>query len=148
MLKAGLPSFRCISISIFEVDFTCCHDLHGVSHVSTLDHFFWSEALDDLVVDAGAIHLPDNKSDHSPVYCVIEFSNIDRQAPVQVQQKPKPSWQRSKQDQHENFQIQLERKLSQLITPLSVTTCQDVKCKDVTHKADLDIFTIELLEIV
>ena len=29
----------------FNIDFTCCHEQLGVSHVSVLDHFFWSERL-------------------------------------------------------------------------------------------------------
>ena len=136
------------SWDIFEVDFTCCHELLGVSHVSTLDHFFWSETLCEHVIDAGVIHLPEDKSDHSPVYCVVEFSNIEHHSPSQVQQKPKPSWKKSKKDQQDNFQIELESKLSQLISPLSVTSCRDVRCQDQAHRDDLDNFTIELLETV
>ena len=130
----------------FGIDFTCCHELNGVSHVSTLDHFFWSKALHGLVVDAGALHLPDNKSDHSPVYCVIEFSNILQQDSTLVHQKPKPSWKKSSKEQHDNFQTELENKLMQVKAPLSVTTCEDICCKDESHRDDLNIFTVELLE--
>ena len=49
----------------FNIDFTCCHELAGVSHTSILDHFFWSRILGEAVTDAGVLHVPDNKSDHS-----------------------------------------------------------------------------------
>ena len=29
----------------YEVDFTCCHEMNGVAHVCTIDHFFWNEAM-------------------------------------------------------------------------------------------------------
>ena len=57
----------------FNIDFTHCHEQLGISHTSILDHFFWSETLNDGVIDAGVIHLPENKSDHSPIFCVIEI---------------------------------------------------------------------------
>ena len=60
----------------FEVDFTCCQDMLGATHTAILDHFFWNEALGDSVTDAGVIHLPDNKSDHCPVYCVLNLESI------------------------------------------------------------------------
>ena len=52
----------------FPIDFTRCQDRLGVTYTSTLDHFFWSENVEE----AGVIHHPDNKSDHSPIYCVID----------------------------------------------------------------------------
>ena len=55
----------------FVIDFTCSHELLGTCHVAILDHFFWSEQLQESVADAGVLHLPDNKSDHSPIYCVV-----------------------------------------------------------------------------
>ena len=37
----------------FDVDFTCCHELVGVSHTSVLDHFFWSTVIGENMTDAG-----------------------------------------------------------------------------------------------
>ena len=116
------------SWDMFEVDFTCCHEQLGTSHVSTLDHFFWNETLGDNVVDAGVLHLPDNKSDHSPIYCVIEFQDIQQESPDQPNQKPKPSWKKASQDQKESYKIILENRISQLEVPSSITSCRDVKC--------------------
>ena len=99
------------------------------------------------MADAGVIHLPDDKSDHSPVYCVVEYSNIEYHATSQVQQKHKPSWKKSNKDQHDNFQFELERRLSQLISPVSVTSCSVVKFQDQDHQEDPDNFTIEMLTV-
>ena len=51
----------------FNIDFTHCHEQMGTSYTSILDHFFWSETLNDGVKDAGVIHLPGHKSDHCPI---------------------------------------------------------------------------------
>ena len=42
----------------------------------------------------------------------------------------------------------MDVKLSTLYTPLSVTDCKNIKCKDNIHKQDLDKYILELLEIV
>ena len=79
----------------FVIDFTCCHALLGTSHVAILDHFFWSEQLEDSVVDAGVLHLPDNQSDHSPIYCVVEYQCVQQEVHAQAKQKPKPKWKKA-----------------------------------------------------
>ena len=70
----------------FTIDFTHCHELLGTSYVATLDHFFWSEGLEDNVTDAGVLHLPDNQSDHSPIFCVLEYQDAQHQVHKQAQQ--------------------------------------------------------------
>ena len=60
----------------FVVDFTCCHEMLGTSHVATLDHFFWSDSLSKNVIDAGVLHRPENLSDHSPIYCVLQYPDV------------------------------------------------------------------------
>ena len=132
----------------FEIDFTCCHEQLGVCYVSTMDHFFWSDSLAEQVLDAGVIHHPDNKSDHSPVYCVLEVQTDLQRQPDQAQYKPRPSWKKSEPEQKCNFKLELENELANLVTPQSVLTCKDVGCKDPSHIEDLDNFTLELLETV
>ena len=51
-----------------DVDFTCFHELLGQTYTSTIDHFFWNSRFDSCVTTAGVLHLPDNKSDHCPIY--------------------------------------------------------------------------------
>ena len=132
----------------FIIDFTCCHEQLGVCHVSTLDHFFWSESLDENVLDAGVIHAVDNKSDHSPVYCVLEFQNIEQQVQQQSKHQARPSWKRSNHEQKKKFSNEMENSLTSLIAPKSITSCRDLGCSDPAHKEDLDTFTLELLETI
>ena len=62
--------------------------------------------------------------------------------------KPRPSWKRSNYDEKEQFKELMVNKLSSLDIPLHVTSCKDTKCKDVTHRQDLDKYIIDLLEVV
>ena len=60
----------------FEVDFTCTHETNGMTSISTIDHFFYNDAGNDVVEDAGVINLLDNTSDHCPIYCIVNFDLI------------------------------------------------------------------------
>ena len=130
----------------FVVDFTCCHEMLGTSHVATLDHFFWSDSLSKNVIDAGVLHRPENLSDHSPIYCVLQYPDVPGEVHEQVQQKPKPSWKKSSHEQKDCYRVMLEERISQMIIPPSVTNCRNVQCRIKAHRDDLDIFTMELLE--
>ena len=55
----------------FNIDFTHMTEINGVSHTSTIDHFFWSKSLESNVVNSGIFHHPSNMSDHSPVFCCL-----------------------------------------------------------------------------
>ena len=107
----------------FNIDFTHCHEQLGISHTSILDHFFWSETLHDGVIDAGVIHLPENKSDHSPIFCVIEIEAIQQEVSNAAPRKPKPSWKRASQEEKSGFKELLEENLSLLNIPHSVMSC-------------------------
>ena len=130
----------------FPIDFTCCHDILGVSHVSTLDHFFWSPQLDEYVTDAGVLHLTDNRSDHSPIFCAVRYPHVAKSHSQPNQRKPKPSWCKARCDQREKYKVLLEDRINKLEVPTSVTSCRDVHCQDPAHISELDIFTMELLE--
>ena len=101
------------------------------------------------MLDAGVIQHPDNKSDHSPVYCVLEF-RADQLSSTSApnNQNPKPSWKKSNSEQKETYKMELENKLHSLIIPSSIILCRDVGCKDPVHREELDHFTLELLETV
>ena len=51
----------------FEVDFTHVFEVEENTYVSTIDHFFWNEGLDEKIKDGGVIHMIDNNSDHSVI---------------------------------------------------------------------------------
>ena len=57
----------------FPIDFTHIHT--DLKSFSTLDHFYVSQQLLDLVVDAGPVHLGDNPSGHSPIVTLPHHRN-------------------------------------------------------------------------
>ena len=62
--------------------------------------------------------------------------------------KAKPSWRRANQEEKKAFQDSLEDRLGSVQCPDSVSRCQDTKCQDESHRADLDLFAAEVLEAV
>ena len=132
----------------FEADFTCAHEMLGQTFTSTLDHFFWNPVFSESVIDAGVLHLPGNMSDHNPIFCSFDVSLIKEVSAEQKKPKPRPSWKVSSSDEIAKFKIMLEEKLSLLNVPECVRGCVDVHCQNVSHKQDLDKYTLELLDIV
>ena len=132
----------------FFADFTCCHDILGVSHVSTLDHFFWSHQLEDYILDAGVLHFPDNKSDHSPIFCVVSFPTVTTEFSEARMSQPKPSWSRASSVDKVRYKTLLETRINTLAIPNSTVSCKDVHCQDPEHIAELDNFTMDLLETI
>ena len=104
--------------------------------------------MDLGVLDAGVIHSPENKSDHSPIYCVIDTKVIEQEKSDEVPRKPKPSWKRASDVEKAGFKESLEDKLSLLDIPQSVVCCKDTQCRDSSHLEDLDQLTLDLLDKV
>ena len=44
----------------YPAEFTHVMEKDGVTHRSTIDHFFWNSLFSDLIEDAGVLHLPEN----------------------------------------------------------------------------------------
>ena len=59
----------------YEADFTHVVENKEKTFTSTLDHFFWNQNMNNKIIDAGVLHLVDNLSDHSPIYCTINVEN-------------------------------------------------------------------------
>ena len=62
--------------------------------------------------------------------------------------KPRPSWKNASLEEKSSYKISLEESLSQLSIPDSVKTCTDVHCQLVSHKDDLDQYTLAVLDTV
>ena len=60
----------------FHVDFTHAVENNGRTFTSILDHFCWTAGIENNVVDAGVLHLPQNMSDHSPVFCIMKVDGL------------------------------------------------------------------------
>jgi hypothetical protein len=132
----------------FHVDFTHFQDNGDVTHTSTVDQIFWNEAV-DKVIDAGVIHIPENLSDHCPVYCVVDIGTIplcDNPGPRPT--PPKPNWKRATPDQKLLFKTELENALSVINFPEMLSNCQDVHCDDPSHSEKADDLIIQVLQCV
>ena len=133
----------------FQVDFTHTHEANGITSVSKLDHFFWSQNLDDDILDAGVIHHVDNKSDHEPVYCVVKIKDdieVNDDAVGSVSSKPRPCWKSATPEQREYFKESLKVQLEDLQVPRCLSSCSNCKCKDEVHIKETDKFAMETLE--
>ena len=117
---------------MFNVEFTRASfdNITGMlTSSSVIDHFFFSERLSGLVMDAGIINSVDNNSDHLPVYCVLESLLIktDNSEPVNCAQKL--SWKNSSPENKAMYKETLEGLLSGISVPHSVMSCRDIKCR-------------------
>ena len=132
----------------FGIDFTHFHEANGISSVSTIDHFFWSENLEPSVMDAGVIHSIDNDSDHAPIYCIIDSLKLTPNSVNSSQATPKPSWKRSSDDEKQSFKITINSELSKLIPPPAVSECKNVQCNESEHRDAIDEFAGEVLDVI
>ena len=132
----------------FQVDFTCTHEVAGQSYVCKIDHFFWSENLNDGVEEAGVIHHIDNTSDHNPIFCVLESLDITEEVAEAQKAKPKPSWKKATSEDKTRYSDQLINKLEEIEIPKSVIECKDLHCRDPEHLADLDLLAASVLGTV
>ena len=73
---------------------------------------------------AGVIHHPDNTSDHSPIYFVLESLTINPSVTKATRYNPRPSWKRATQYD------------------------KNMYCNDEVHRQAIDWFAIEVLEAV
>ena len=133
-----------------EVGFTFVYnDADDNSHTAVLDHFFLNETTQRAVLDAGVIHLPDNMSDHCPIFCTLDVQSIevDKSSNPQAENPPKPSWKKASEEEKENYIQSLEEQLSSLHVPESLY-CKNIKCQDANHCNDADDFITSILEFV
>ena len=133
----------------YEVDFTrASNENVGNIQTSIIDHFFYSSILASYIQDAGVIHSPDNRSDHSPVYCVLSSLCIKHEIFETGKQEPRPNWKAASLEEKQMYKDDLEERLARITIPHSVITCQDVDCRSHDHCDSVDKLTIEVLEAV
>ena len=132
----------------FAMDFTHLFDIEDHSYTSILDHFFWSENISNNILLADALHLPNNLSDHCPIYCSINVNNLHSKCRIPITPKSKPSWKKATSDQKENYQHTLDHCLRQLVVPRCIEHCHDVHCHDENHINNSDDFLMEMLRTI
>ena len=140
----------CKAWDSFAIDFTHYHEVNNFSYVSTIDHFFWDQHLASRIRDCGAIHHPNNLSDHSPIFCLFnldfQLQGMPNCAPVKP--PPKPCWNRSSEDEKLHYRLELSELLTNVEIPRQIAECEDVHCRDTDHIVGIDNFVVDVLESV
>lgn len=137
----------CKSWEKYSVDFTHVFSKDDVSYTSTIDHFFWSQQLENSIEMAGVLHDIENTSDHLPIYTRLKCNNIITDSKIDRVFKPKPSWKNASDTERITFNCMLEQKLKCLDIQQCVD-CTNVHCTNATHLKSADDFTLNLLQSV
>ena len=149
IVKESIESLNFFSAwNRFQADFTCTYEREGITYISLIDHFFWSEQLNHEITDAGVIHHPDNESDHSPIYCVFKSLTLSPSITVEVPQPPKPSWKQASIMEKNFFKYMLDVKLNSIVIPTILIECENLHCKDHIHLEAVDWLTTEILNAI
>ena len=138
----------CYSWNKFPVDFTHVQENNGKSFTAILDHFMWSRNLDDHITDAGVLHLVNNFSDHSPVYCQTSVKEFKRLPIKELKYVSKPSWDKASETDKINFTTQLHEELSNIEIEDGFLKCENVDCKDIRHNHICDEMLSGILESI
>ena len=130
----------------FDVDFTHAFSVNEVTYTSTIDHFFWNDNCDALIKEAGTIHLPENMSDHSPIYCKLDM-NIDtlKEASANTPSVKFPNWKKATEEQRNLYVNTLDTSLREITLPVHALNCSDPHCKIKSHKQDVDDLMVQVL---
>ena len=86
------------------------------------------------------------KSNNCPVNVVLKTLAIQQDVTKPNEANPKPSWCRANAHECEWFRDCLEERLSSVLFPEKVAQFRDPKCDDETHRADLHLFSTEVLQ--
>ena len=131
----------------FPVDFTHVSEKDGKTYTSLIDHFFWNNTFSELVTDAGVMHVPENMSDHSPIFCKIKTPTIsmNKEEKSQCPKDILPSWRNASEEQREMYTMVLNRKLRQVNLSLGCLDCRDVHCNASEHIIALDDLMSQVL---
>ena len=138
-----------MSCSKFDVDFTHVSVRNDVTFVHTLDHFLWGDGTEDAIVDAGVIHLVENESDHSPIFCNYVMPKVAPNVSEKSRkyQKSKPSWKQASTEEKVSFKLSLSEKLENVAKPES-THCRNPKCDVIEHRNESDTYMEDILNVI
>ena len=77
---------------------------------STIDHFFWSDNIVELIIENMSKHEGDNLSDHSPVILKLKFPHGNFAMNSEAPRPPKQLWNEATKASIENYKDCLDRK--------------------------------------
>ena len=133
------------SWEIYDISYTCLHEINGITYTSKIDHFFWNQNLTPYIEDCGVIHDIDNTSDHCPIWCVINAASVPVTSHPVGPGKAKPSWKKSTIMEQNCYKNKLNLKLDSVQYPQNVHECLDTKCCNNDHLKQCDNYVNEVL---
>ena len=138
----------------FQCDFTYSqsqvrNNRHRV-YYSTIDHFIVSENILDECINATPIHLAENLSNHDPIFMEMQLIVENNTFPTEEKSinKRKPAWNKAKDENIAAYLNELQARLSVIQIPDIALRCENLFCDDLTHKILVDIYTLEILEVI
>ena len=126
----------------FSIAFTWIYEREGISYISVLDHLLVSESFNGAIADDGVIHHPDNSSDHSPIYCILDSFPLAPSSSQAIPPPPHPSWKQDTDGEKKMYKSLIKLKLNAIIAPTMVTECRDLHCKDEIHLEAVDFLLV------
>ena len=135
----------------FPVDFTHTTERDGITYTSTIDHFIWNCTFGAGVIDSGVIHVPENLSDHCPIFCKFNLENSKECANIDTDKDEKiifPSWNKLSDEHKSDFCAEIDWKLRKLKISTSLIECSNVHCKDINHRHQLDELMTDILATI
>ena len=100
------------------IDFTYTYSDENRTVHSTVDHFAFSEELSTKIIESGVLHLNENRSDHEPIYMVLNIENasqlLNSNKKVNSSENiKKASWNNFNEDQKHDYKELLSNKLKE-----------------------------------
>ena len=112
---------------------------------SILDNFLCNQGFIDKVLDAGPVHLGDNRSRHSPIMMKVDIGNIPTKQPAQEPRScRKPAWYKASEENINEYTDMLDQGLASLSPPASLS-CHDVNCMDEEHTRERDVHVMDIM---
>ena len=105
-----------------------------------------SQNLLDVVVDAGPVHLGDNRSRHSPIMMKLDVGDLRSACPSKVKNKKprKPAWYKATEAEKNEYTALLDEKLANIEPPASLD-CMDATCQHKEHSKERDNYVLDVM---
>ena len=126
----------------FPVDYTHIHT--DLKSVSTIERILVNKGLTGCLVDAGALHLGDNLSRHSPIMVKLDVGSIPKNIQSNNRTIRRPAWDKADAENIDTYTSELDSKLRSLAIPDSLF-CSDPHCKNMKHISERDSYIMDIL---
>ena len=135
-----------VTHAVSNVDFTYNFCMN---RFSILDRFFIPNYIFDTCVQSVAVsHEIDNCSDHDPLYLQLNVSWTSLSHSTVKAGTKKPAWWKAKDTDLNNYKMQMQCNLREILVPTSTLACQDVKCSDRNHHRLLQEYANSICKVI